>query len=201
MKNTLPVFLLLAPVLAGAQQQQQAPQTNVLLNNISLNNDVRGLVNVNVTQLFQYNNYAGNPQQVYRGNNPSQAPARSQASSANRGRSRSNDDSNKNPSVAEDNGFGSFTPRSIEIQAASVNMPEVQAPGISLPQLQLPDFSKKNKASPGGSGSGGHTKSTHSFFARGWKNFKKDFRTGYKKMTRKRGKAKYRVADCCHFFG
>lgn len=88
----------------------------------------------------------------------------------------------------------------------NVEMPQVQAPQINLPQVnkvELPEINMPKVTLPkiktggsGGSGGGKLKKSPQLNLKSNWKSFKRDFRHKWRKFARKRGKMRYRVAEC-----
>jgi hypothetical protein len=88
----------------------------------------------------------------------------------------------------------------------NVEMPQLQAPQINLPQVnkvELPEINMPKVTLPkiktggsGGSGGGKMKKSPQFNFKSNWKSFKRDFRHKWRKFARKRGKMRYRVAEC-----
>lgn len=87
----------------------------------------------------------------------------------------------------------------VQLQAPQINLPKVnkvELPEINLPKISLPEI-KRGSGSSGGSG----VKYKHKpSFKSNWKSFKRDVRYKWRKLSRKRAKMRYRVAEC-FFFG
>lgn len=84
----------------------------------------------------------------------------------------------------------------VQVQAPQINLPKVnkvELPEVNLPKVTLP---KIKTGGSGGSGGGKLKKSPQVNFKSSWKSFKRDFRHKWRKLARKRGKMRYRVAEC-----
>lgn len=84
----------------------------------------------------------------------------------------------------------------MQVQAPQINLPKankVEMPEVNLPKVTLP---KIKTGGSGGSGGGKLKKSPQFNLKSNWKSFKRDFRHKWRKLSRKRSKMRYRVAEC-----